>query len=275
MDFKQHKKIPLNEHNYHIENLHIARDFSKKIIEEFQDLIKAIVLFGSNAHDTTNKDSDIDIILVLDNVSVYVTEEMREAYKIITQQTIALTSQKIHLTTMNFSDLWDMARKADPVLVNILRHGVPIFDRNIVEPLQYLLEIGKIKPSRETIYNYLSRSQTLLEQVDDHYTTCILDLYYALVDGAHAVILTHNHTPTSPKEMPILFNKLFKNKPLAKNSKLIAELYDLVKKIEHKTLSKKISTSQIDGYSKRVTEAITQFSKHIEEELKKKDTLEL
>jgi predicted nucleotidyltransferase len=79
MDFEQKKRTTNNEGNYNLENLKIAREFSKEMLIEMKDFVRSIVLFGSNSKNTTNKNSDIDIMVVLDNVSVYVSPEMREA----------------------------------------------------------------------------------------------------------------------------------------------------------------------------------------------------
>ena len=128
MDFEQKKRNSLNEEQYHIENLKCAREFSKGLLEEMNELVRSIVLFGSNTHDTLDKNSDIDIMVVLNNVTVYVSPELREAYTIILEKLSQKISPKLHIMTVNLSDLWDMARKGDPVLTNILRYGHALFD---------------------------------------------------------------------------------------------------------------------------------------------------
>ena len=176
--------------------------------------------------------------------------------------------------TMNLSELWDMSRKGDPVMINILRHGLPLFDRDLVDPLQYLLEIGKIRPTRESIYNYMARSQTLLDETNKHIQNSILDLYYSLIDMVHATLMTHNITPPSPKEMPEIFEKTFsKNKKLSSYSKDIKEIYEHAKEIEH---NRKLFTgSQLDIIKKKVTKIIYDLKSHIDLEIEKKDFFDL
>lgn len=275
MDFKQEDKKRIdNDENYHIENLGIVRDFSKKLILEMNDLIKAIVIFGSNTHDTLDKDSDIDLMIILDNVSVFVTDELREAYRIITTKLANKYPNKLHLMNVNFSDYWDMVRKGDPVMINILRFGIPIYDKNIVEPMQYLLEIGKIKPSRETVYNYMSRSEMLLEENSKHLENSILDLYYAVIDIVHATLIVEKKMPPSPKEMPEIFKNTFRNKPLSKYSKVIEEFYKISKDIEHKK-TKKINGKLYDELRIKAENIIADLKEHIENNLENKDIFEL
>ncbi len=275
MDFKQKKKNSNNEEKYHLENLKLARDFSKGLLGEMNELVRAIVLFGSNTNNTLKKDSDIDLMVVLNNVSVYVTPELREAYKIITNKlNNEISKGKIHLMTINLSDFWDMSRKGDPVIVNVLRYGLPIFDRDLVEPLQYLLEIGKVRPTREAVNNYLARSRTLFEETDKHMINSILDLYYSVIDVTHAAIMSQGITPASPKEMPEIFSKTFKGKPISKYSKDIKEFYALSKDVE-KGKKKTISGKEFDILKNKANKIITDLEKFCSKELERKDIFEL
>ena len=274
MDFEQKKRLTENEKNYHIENLKIVRTFSKELIIEMNDLVRSIVLFGSNTKDTLKKESDIDLMIVLDNVSVFVSDELREAYRIIVNKlNNKFANNKIHLMTVNLSDLWDMCRKGDPVMINVLRYGMPIFDRDLIEPMQYLLEIGKIRPTRESIYNYMARSKTLIEETDKHLENSVLDLYYALIDMVHATLMSQKVTPPSPKDMPKIFSKTFRNKPLGKYSNDIKEFYKISKEIEHK--KKKVTGSELDKMKKKIVKIISEMDKFVEKELEKKSNLDL
>jgi predicted nucleotidyltransferase/uncharacterized protein (UPF0332 family) len=271
MDFPQKTRPKTNENNYHIENLHKARDFSKNLILEMKELVKSIVLFGSNTNDTNNKNSDIDIMIILDNVSVFVTPELREAYRIITNKLSNEISSKFHIMTVNLTDLWDMARKGDPLLINILRYGTALFDRDIIEPLQYLLEIGKIKPSKETAYNYIARSKTLHEETEKHVKEAILDLYYSIIDISHASLISVKITPTSPKEIPKTFKKTFKNnKKILKHSEIIEEFYTIAKSIEHHNKIE-ISGKLFDNLNKKALKTIKELESFCKENLEKKE----
>ncbi len=275
MDFKQTKKINKNEKEYHIENLRIVREFSKQLITEFKSLVKSIVIFGSNTQNTLNKNSDIDVMIILDNVSVFVTDELREAYKIIINKISSEMPQKLHIMTVNFSDFWDMSRKGDPVLVNILRYGLPIYDTNLVEPMQYLLEIGKIKPSLETINNYTARSHTLLEETDKHLKEAILDLYYSIIDITHATLMINGKMPPSPKEMPKIFKQTFKKTTLEKHSKTIEEFYKIAKAIEHNETKTNIKGKTYDELKKKAENLIKTLTTHNKKEISKKTQFDL
>ncbi|MCA9486801.1 MAG: nucleotidyltransferase domain-containing protein [Candidatus Woesearchaeota archaeon] len=273
MDILERPRFSKNEEQYHIENLHIAREYSKQIIKEMGELVRSIVLFGSNAKNTANKDSDIDLLIVLDNVSVFVTAELREAYRVISTNLAGSISNKLHIMTMNLSDLWDLARKGDPLLTNILRSGLPLLDKDLIEPLQYLLEIGKIKPTPESIYNYQERAKTLLKESSKHLEEAIMDLYYATIDICHAALMSKDITPPSPEEMPEIFREAFQNENVAKCSSDIEEIYRLAKEIEHHKNSEIINANTYNKYLKKTTQLVKILEEYNKKQLlaKKKE----
>lgn len=275
MDFSQQKKIPKNETLYPLENIAKVRDFSKEFLDEMGELVRSIVLFGSNAKKTSHEKSDIDVLIILDNVGVYVSDELREAYRIITEKITSNISDNFHLMTVNLSDFWDMSRKGDPVLINILRTGMPIFDRDLFEPMQYLLEIGKVRPTREAATNYLCRSENLLIESSNHIKEGLLDLYYGVVDSVHAALMTQGVTPPSPKDMPALFKKTFAKYPeLMKFSSVIKEFYALEKSLEYGT-KKLITGEYFDEMSSKARELISAVNSFTKKEIQRKDIFDL
>lgn len=275
MDFTQQKKVPKNEALYPLENISKVRDFSKEFLDEMGELVRSIVLFGSNATKTSHEKSDIDVLIILDNVGVYVSDELREAYRIITEKITSNISDNFHLMTVNLSDFWDMSRKGDPVLINILRTGMPIFDRDLFEPMQYLLEIGKVRPTREAATNYLCRSENLLVESSNHIKEGLLDLYYGVVDSVHAALMSQGIAPPSPKDMPNLFKKTFKqNTQLMKYASTIKEFYSLEKSLEYGS-KKSITGEYFDEMSNKAKELISTLNTFTKKEIQKKDIFEL
>lgn len=275
MDFEQEKLTNKNENDYHYENLKLAREFSKGILHELKELVRSIVIFGSNTNSTLTKDSDIDLMIILDNVSVYVSPELRESYHIIVNKLVNDISPKFHIMTVNLSDFWDMTRKGDPVMINVLRFGVALFDRDLVTPMQYLLEIGRIKPTRESLLNYKARGEMLLEENKKHLETALLDLYYGVVDSTHAILMLMKITPPSPKDMPKLFKENFSNdKVLSKYVDVVEKFYKLFKDIEHGS-ELKIDGKLYDSYHKLANDYIKTVSKEINKRLKDIDNFDL
>ena len=57
----------------------IAMDFSQKVYQKFDKIVKSIVLFGSTAKQTRTSGSDIDIIIIVDDASVQFDQEFHDS----------------------------------------------------------------------------------------------------------------------------------------------------------------------------------------------------
>src|SRR3989344_9618845 len=97
----------------------------------------------------------------------------------------------------------------------MLRDGVPLLDIGFFEPLQVLLKQGKIRPTPESIWSYLGRASPTIYNSKWHLLQAVLDLYWAVIDAAHAVLMEYGEIPPSPGQVSSILNeKLVKRKIL-------------------------------------------------------------
>src|SRR3989344_7577579 len=85
-----------NVHRYSSEELQIAYNFSKKAYTEFGNFIKSLIIFGSAARKEVMPGGDIDILIIIDDISLELSPELVETYRIIMEQLIAETSERLH-----------------------------------------------------------------------------------------------------------------------------------------------------------------------------------
>src|SRR3989339_886065 len=138
----------------------IAMDFSAKLFQKFDRLIKATVLFGSMARHSDVTGSDIDIIILIDDASVRFDEELILWYREQLGKIIEENPYKrdLHINTMKLTTWWNDLMKGDPTVINILRYGETLVDNGgFFNPLKILLQEGKIKITPEAIYSILNR----------------------------------------------------------------------------------------------------------------------
>ena len=247
-DIKKNPLIKKEENQFLKEELDIAYKFSAIIKKEMQDFIKAIVLFGSTARKREDS-QDIDILIIVDDLSIEFNKAIVQGYRIITQNVIQKVSKKLHITTMRLTNFWEYIRAGDPIAVNILRDGVAILDSGIFNPVKLLLYQGRIKPSKESITNYISRSEYSLMSSKQHLLAACIDLYWAVIDAAESALMKVNEIPPGPSHVHNLIDKRFVNTGLIerKYSLIIQELYHLNKAIEHKEI-KEITGEQFSKY---------------------------
>ena len=83
MEFKIQRKENENFFRYPTEDVKIAQQFAQQLKNELQDLVIAVVVFGSIARKEETVKSDIDILVISDDVRFHMTESLIEGYHII------------------------------------------------------------------------------------------------------------------------------------------------------------------------------------------------
>jgi uncharacterized protein (UPF0332 family) len=223
----------------------IAYKFAARIYKELDRLCRAIVLFGSVTEQTPEErkhpdpTGDIDVLIILDDVTVEFTDEIITAYRLMTEQCIRDVSSRIHVTTVKFTTFWEYMRAADPVMMNVLRSGEALIDTGFFEPMQHLLRQGRIKPSTEAVWSYYLRAPQTLQNSQWHIMQAALDLYWATIDAAHAALMAAGETPPSPKHAAEMLRTVYVEKGLLEERyvQTMEHFYALSKDIQHRRMS--------------------------------------
>jgi predicted nucleotidyltransferase/uncharacterized protein (UPF0332 family) len=266
--------LPVRENpnipKYSKEDLDTARDFSRKLYREFGNFLKSVIIFGSVAKKEETKKSDIDLLIVVDDITMRMTPEVVEAYRVITEKVIGETSKKLHVTSMKFTAFWEYIRSGDPVAINVLRDGIALIDSGFFDPLQVLLYQGRIRPTPESIWTYMARAPRTLHNSKWHMAQATIDLYWAIVDSAHAVLMYLGYIPPSPEHIgELLREKMVKQKLLAsKYAKTADDFYDIMKRITHREI-KEITGKQFDNYFKEAEDFVNTMENFIKKSEKK------
>ena len=266
MRFNIKRNINPNLTKYPNEDLAIAKSFAKRLQKEFGNFLKAVVLFGSAARQTPlQKRGDIDILVVVDDLSIRMTREVIEAYKLIIERVIGKVSTKLHITSMTITSFWEYIRAGDPVAINIIRDGVALIDVGFFDPLQALLIQGRIKPTQESVWVYFGRAPRTLVNSRWHLLQATLDLYWSVIDATHAALMHIGEIPPSPEHADdLLRRKLVKEHKLeAKYANTMQKFYKLMKGITHREI-KEIKGPEYEKYYREAEEFVNRMQKFIE-----------
>ncbi len=268
MDFSIKKNLLIKEQEkkYNKQEVDITYQFSKLMAKEFQNFIKAIVLFGSTARRNNTK-GDIDVLIIIDDISVQFDKGIVQGYRILTEKIISMVSPRLHITTMRLTNFWEYIRAGDPIAVNILREGISILDSGIFTPLKVLLYQGRIKPSQESIINYISRSQYSINSAKNHILAACIDLYWAVIDSAESALMKINEIPPGPSHVHNLIEKRFVQTGIIDKrfSIVLHELYHLNKSIEHHEITY-ITGDQYSKYYHQAKEFVEEMRRIVEKE---------
>ena len=249
MQFDVQKISNPNTRHFSTEEIDIAYQFGKKIYDEFGLLLKAVVLFGSKARKDGKSNGDIDVLVVADDITVNFTPELVEAYRVITEKIVSEVSPKLHVTSLKLSSFWEYVRVGDPIATNILRDGIALLDTGFFDPLQGLLARGRIRPSPESIMTYYSRSSRTLYNSKWHLLQAALDLYWSVIDSAHAALMYLGKIPTTPEKVADLIEEVLVKRGLATkaDADTMRFFYQLSRQILHREI-KDIKGVDIDTY---------------------------
>ena len=265
MQFKIRKKENKNIHSYPTDDVKIANQFAQLLKNELGDFLMSVIVFGSSVRREAGPKSDIDVLVISDDTRFQMSEAMVEAYRIIVEKMIVRVSDKLHVTSMTFTSFWEYAKAGDPVVVNILRDGVALIDTGFFEPLQILLKKGRIRPSEESIWRYFGRSPKTLLNSRWHVLQATLDLYWAVIDSAHAALMRAKEIPPTPEHVADLLEKVFvKHKMLEKKYvNTMEKFYKLAKMITHREI-KEIKGPQYESYYLEADDFVKRMKKLIE-----------
>jgi len=271
--FKSNKKSNINKKNIPTLDLkkdsEIAMDFATKVYKKFNKIIKSIVLFGSTTKQTSVAGSDIDIIIIIDDVSIKWDQELIGWYREELSKILKRNPYKknLHINTIKLSTWWGDLMRGDPVVINIIRYGEAMIDlAGFFDPLKFLLIEGKIKSTPEAIYSCLQRAPAHIARSKASELNAIEGLYWAMVDAAHAALISASVPPPSPEHVPINLKDTFVNSGKLKMKYVVwyRDLLILHKKISHGEI-RDLKGIEIDAWQERAEEFLRAMAKLVDD----------
>jgi predicted nucleotidyltransferase len=252
----------------------VALDFATKVYQEFDRMIKSVILFGSSAKKLAITSSDIDIIILLDDVSIRWDQELIAHYRERLAELIKANPYKksLHINTVKLSTWWDDLNRGDPVVLNVIRYGDPILDHGgFFTPLKILLEQGKIHSTPEAIYTLLQRAPNQLIRAKNSLFVAIDGLYWCVVDSAHAALIAAGERPASPEHIADKLEEIFVSKKMLKSKYIdtYSELHSLNKGIIHSQINE-IKGSKIDELFIQADKFLNEMARIVNELVDKK-----
>lgn len=197
----------------------IAMDFATTIHQRFDSLIKATILFGSQAKHTATPSSDIDIIVIIDDASISWDLELTSWYREELGKLMKNTrySRDLHINTIKLTTWWQDLMHGDPVVLNIVRSGEALIDiAGFFNPIKALLLQGRISSTPEAVYEALQRAPGHLARSRAAELGAIEGVYWAMVDSAQASLIMAGLLPPSPEHVADMLKETFVDKGLLK-----------------------------------------------------------
>jgi predicted nucleotidyltransferase/uncharacterized protein (UPF0332 family) len=257
--------------------LKLAEKYKDEILRRYKNIVKAVILFGSYVRGDYHEKSDIDILVVIDDVTARFTPEMKDEFDDKLYRLAKDISEDITVQpAWTLTEFWDMARIGHPLLFTIVRDGWALYDTGFFIPVRKLLELGKIPTTLEAVEKFMETAPQKIRRVEEIKLMMVAeDLYYSMLNSSQAVLMYMGVNPPSPKHTPLdVKEHLIHNKLLEENYlQDLEEVINFRKAVEHKDL-KEISGQKLDEmiekakkYVSRMEQLLLQLQK------KKKETI--
>ena len=246
-----------------------VKEFAKRVLDEYKDLIKCIVMMGSVVRDEFKPKSDIDVFLVVDDfiLDERIKKELEEQSikkfgKVdekfieaelprVREERLEEIDEKVEKIAKEISDkisvqpsytlteFWDYARVAHPIIYNFIKEGEAIYDVGFFTPLKRLLKAGKIPMTREAIESYMeSAPKKLMRAKTVKLLMLAEDCYYAMLNSAQAVLMFLGLPPPVPSKAYEEVKRYLVEPGILEPqyAEWLREIIEIRKKIEHKEL---------------------------------------
>ena len=269
---KELKDIKLTEERKEEKEKKVSSEIYSKVIsftnearKQYGELIKSILIFGSAVRGDMKKTSDADVWVILDDTATKSSEELN---KIISHlHLIAYNLKDLHVQVTNLTDFWKELRIGSPELTNFLRYGLAIYDAGFVKPIQRMLELGLLTPSKEAIRLRIRACETRFKKIDLDLKALIFDLRYCATDMAQAVIMYHFKEQPDPKDIPKFLEKFIEEGKLSKEClERYKQLNGLWKKIDHKEIEK-VEMEHLEMAKELATKIVEELKKLIPKDI--------
>jgi len=250
--------------------------YTASILEKFKHYIKAVVIWGSSKTGIGKKrSSDIDVAVIVDDTDVrrMSRPELKERlFQHLLQRAYPI-SRRIHPQPYLLSEFLEYVREGNPVIYNVLKDGFVVYDTGFFLPLQRLLGMGNIRPSKECVDKHIAISLDLLDLAKSTLTEKLTyDLEQAVVSSAQAVLMELGYRPPAPREVAKFVEEF-----LVKKEKLIDEEYvkiakdviDFYKSIEHRE-KREVSGKEFDEYFDKANRFVKKMIELLEKIRKEK-----
>jgi len=179
-----------------------VKQFTKRVLEKFNGLIKAIVIIGSVVRGEFKPESDIDVFIIIDDTLEEISPEKQEEIDDEIEKIAKSVSEKLSVQpSYTLTEFTDYARSGHPIVYNFIKEGIAVYDTGFFMPWKRLLVSGKIPRTREAVKSYMeSASQKITRAKTVKLLMLAEDCYYAMLNSAQAVLMFMDLEPPIPSK---------------------------------------------------------------------------
>ena len=190
-----------------------VEEFSDKLQEKLGDKVKVVAVWGSVPKGEHGYDSDIDTLVILDDTKLKkdVPEDAKKKIRKKVTDLAKETDDRITIQYFPFlTDFWDSLRKGEPLAIEAVRNGQPVYDTGLFMPAKRLLERGKISGTQESVKKRLKMAAAGYKKAEKNLKSSIPHkLEQSMANAGQAPIMLAGKAPPGKENVPDTLEEMF------------------------------------------------------------------
>ena len=251
--------------------LETAQTFAKEIQKEFKNSLKAVIVYGSTAKGKHRETSDIDTFVIIDDTKLEkdIPQEVKEKISADLRRIGAKIDKNITIQAFMFlTEFWESIRSVEPLIMEILRFGIPVYDVGIYMPAKRMLQRGMLPTTNEAVAKRIHIAPQHLKMAEFRMKSGAHFMEQAMAAAGQAPLMLIGKVPPGKEDVPkeLIFHFVDKKLLDAKYGEMAQKIHDFAKEIEH------AEKKEIENLGKRTDEYLKmtdEFIKEMQELLKR------
>ncbi len=190
-----------------------VENLSDSLVEKLGDKVKVVAVWGSVPKGEHGYDSDIDTLVILDDTKLEqdVPDDAKQKIRRKVTQLAKETDERITIQYFPFlTEFWDALRKGEPLAIEAVRNGHPVYDAGIFMPSKRLLERGKITGTQESVRKRLKIGAAGYKKAEKEFKSSIPHkLEQAMASAGQAPIMLTGRSPPGKEKVPEVLEEMF------------------------------------------------------------------
>jgi len=249
-----------------MESNEVLGSYFKEILARYGKVIKAMWIYGSVVRGEGKSTSDIDLMIILDDVSTEITQnDLLEIKEFAYELSEKFKELNVHpQRPLTSTDFLDSLVSGEPWIITSLRDAVSIYDpSNFLETINKLIEKEPDKITETEIlltraeYSLLNARKIMVENI----TT---NLFNILVNSSKMILSQIDVVPPSNSTIDEVLIESFRSEKLIKHGDIefLKEMNDVQKKVKRGKITA-IDVKTFLDYIKRTKTFLKNMSKLI------------
>ena len=209
-----------------------AERFADTLRDKLGDKVKVVAVWGSVPKGEHGYDSDIDTLVILDDTKLKndVPQDARDKIRRKVTEAAKDTDERLTIQYFPFlTEFWDSLRKGEPLAIEAVRNGQPVYDTGLFMPAKRLVQRGKVSGTQETVKKRLKMAAAGYKKAEKNFKQSIPHkLEQVMANAGQAPIMLVGKQPPAKENVPDVLEEMFVEKDMLEPEyiEIARDLYD-------------------------------------------------